>query len=173
MNFLKYYFTPQRYCSCQLWKKVNSVQIICPITLLHFFNKYPTFLQHKSSLLVALVLLSGYPQHLKVCKRFLQTEIPLLSSILICILYILQCPVFYTFTALTKIPAALTNVAQLVGCHSSEWKVVGSIPRQSTFLGSRFGPWWRCKWEATNDVSISHHCCSPSFLLPFPLSKNK
>ena len=44
---------------------------------------------------------------------------------------------------------ALTVMAHLVGCHSTKWKVTGSIPSQGTCVGFRFSPWLGRIWEAT------------------------
>ena len=64
---------------------------------------------------------------------------------------------------------ALTDVAQLVGCHPVKWKVTGLIPGQGTCLGCRFGPPSGRVQEATNQSTF----LSLSFSLPSPRSKNK
>lgn len=92
-----------------------------PFILIYFFSTYPTFLQYKSSLPVTLVPLSGYRQHLQASGHFFQTEIPLLSSILLWIPHILWGPVFATFTSLiewTKVPQLLQEASLRTSVHT-------------------------------------------------------
>ena len=46
------------------------------------------------------------------------------------------------------------------------WKVVDSIPGESTCQSCGFGPWLGCIWRQLTDVSLSHRCFSISFPLP-------
>ena len=66
-----------------------------------------------------------------------------------------------------KFLVTLTGMAQWVGCCPANGKFASLIPRQGTCRGCGPGPLVRATWEATN------WCFSPSFSLPFSLSKNK
>ena len=61
-----------------------------------------------------------------------------------------------------KNPPALTDVAQLVGCHTAKQKVTSSIPGQGTCLGCRPGPQLGCMQAATNQCFFSSLSPPPS-----------
>ena len=64
-----------------------------------------------------------------------------------------------------KAQAALTVVAQCVGCHPANQNFAGLIPGQDTCLGCGPGP--RLDRGNPIDVSLAHRCFSPC-LFPFP-----
>ena len=63
------------------------------------------------------------------------------------------------------IGAALTGVAQWVGCHPSNRKVAGSIPSQGTCLG--------CESGAQLGHAHVREATNPCFSLPLSLKINK
>ena len=69
--------------------------------------------------------------------------------------------------------AALTSVAQVVGCHPAKQMVAGSIPSQGTWVAGSVPAWGMYERQPINFLSLTLMFLTPSFSLPVPLSKNK
>ena len=57
--------------------------------------------------------------------------------------------------------------------HPTKQKVTSSIPTQGANLGCGPVPGWDVYKKQPIDVALKHKYSSPSFALPFPLSKHK
>ena len=68
---------------------------------------------------------------------------------------------------------ALAGVAPWVEQGTVNRKVAGLIPSQGTCLDCRSGPQLGAFERQPVNVPIVHQCFSPSFFLPYPLSKSK
>ena len=97
----------------------------------------------------------------------------------ICLTFIALSPPLGPWGFLSELSLpALASVAQWVGCHPANWKVMGSIPGQGTCLCCGFGPWSRFSPQLGHMQGATDWCFSLTlmflsliFSLPSPLSR--